>query len=163
MDSFQGSYKDGVTEGRYDCRYFSAASSIVRVIMFITYALTLSGYFYTFSVFLFLILALIFISVKPYRRNWYVYGRTDVIFILLLAMWSAGITCIMISRGKSSFTFAIFLTGIILALPLLYIPIVLFMYAWAICRRVVLYYFQLKIGIFGTMNPKNQDSSLIIC
>ncbi len=87
---------------------------------------------------------MIFISVKPYRRNWSVYGRTDVIFILLLAMWSAGITCIMISRGKSSFTFAIFRSGIILALPLLYIPIVLFMYVWAnraICRRVVLYYF----------------------
>ncbi len=37
MDSFQGSFKDGVSEGRYDCRYFPAVYLIMRITLFLTY------------------------------------------------------------------------------------------------------------------------------
>ena len=54
IDSFQGVYKDGVVEGKYDYRYFSAAVLIIRIDFLLTYMLTLTGYFYLVSSFIFM-------------------------------------------------------------------------------------------------------------
>lgn len=98
IDSFQGSYKDGVAEGRYDYRYFSA---VFRILFFVTYAVTLSGYYYALSVILQLLLILTLVVVKPYREVLSHYITLDVVFISLLGLWNASMVSIMFASMKA--------------------------------------------------------------
>ena len=91
IDSFQGGYKDGVVEGKYDCRYFSAAFLIIRIALLLTYMLTLTGYFYLVSLFIFMVFALILIVVKPYKEKYSTYLAANIVFLLLAAMWNTSI------------------------------------------------------------------------
>ena len=132
IDSFQGSYKDGVVEGKYDCRYFSVTFLIMRIALFLTYAFTLNGYFYGISTILLLILALVLLTTKPYRRQHSVYNTVDVGFVLILASWYTSVLCIMTAGIKSpqSIHFSIAVCALIGFVPLIYIPFLLLAKIW---------------------------------
>ena len=48
MDSFQGGFKNVVDPNTWDCRWFSSIFLLVRLLLFILYALTLSSVFFFF-------------------------------------------------------------------------------------------------------------------
>ena len=127
MDSFQGSFKDGVTEGCYDCRYFSAVYLIARIVFFIAYALTLSAYFYVIFVVILMTLALFVIVIQPYRKSLSIYGTVDVVFILLMAIWNGSIMALDTASTNAikSLNFSFVLLLFAGSFPLLYIPIIL--------------------------------------
>ncbi len=137
MDSFQGSFIDGVTEGRYDCRYFSAVYLITRIVTMVTYAVSLSAYFTSLSIIQFMMLVLIIVIIKPYKKKLSVYGTIDVMFVMHMSLTAASSTGVQIAISKEikSLGFAVFLLGIIILLPLLYIPLLLLLQLWTRRRK----------------------------
>ena len=131
IDSFQGIFKDGVVEGKYDYRYFSAAYLIMRIALFLTYAFTLSGHFYSISVILLLISALIMSIVKPYKQKLSAYVTVDIVMMLLLAIWFASTvdTALKVSEAQKSF-FSLVVYCLTAILPLFYIPLLLLRMLW---------------------------------
>ncbi len=133
IDSFQGSYKNGVGEGRYDCRWFSMVYLITRVAFFVLYASTLSGYYYAAGVTMMVLIVLLVFAVRPYRRALSSYTRLDVFFLLMIALWYSTLVSSMISSSKAlkSLKFSVALSGIFGCLPLLYIPTLLLKKVWS--------------------------------
>ncbi len=127
MDSFQESFKDGVTEGRYDCRYFSAVYLVLRITLFIAYAFTHTSLLLPISVVLCTVLILIIVLVKPYKKKFSIHGRVDVLFMSFLILWNASLACIDTGslKAKSSLPFFLAFAGFIGMLPVLYIPLLL--------------------------------------
>ena len=123
IDSFQGCYKDGVVEGKYDCRYFSAIFLILRIAILSTYSLTLSGYFYPLSLIILMAFALILVIVKPYKEKYSAYLTIDIMFLLMATMWNASITAwtyVDVKVQKS--LFIAILCGLLGTLPFVYMP-----------------------------------------
>ena len=96
IDAFQGCYKDG-TNGTRDCRYFSAALLIARVLFFIIFALSQSDLFYGAVLFVFMTLAMLIATMRPYKPQFSVYNAVDSVLVLSLALWSATVVCISIA------------------------------------------------------------------
>ena len=149
IDSFQGSYKDGVAEGRRDYRYFSITFLAIRMLIIMTFALTLSGYFYVVVAVLLQTLILVTVVLKPYRTVLSHHLTLDVVFLSLLALWHISVVSIMLSTTKDmkSTGFSVFISGFIGSLPFFYILVLLLKKLWTsmlvkrlflmvpICRR----------------------------
>ncbi len=125
MDCFQGSFKDGVTEGRYDCRYFSAVYFIMRIVLFIAYAITHTSFIQPISVVLLTVLILAIVLVKPYKKKHSINGKIHVLFMSFLILWNASLVCVETGslKAKNSLPFSMALAGFIGILPVLYIPL----------------------------------------
>ena len=131
-DSFQGVYKDGVVEGKYDYRYFSAAFFITRIALLLTYMLTLTGYFYSVSSLIFMVFALILMIVKPYKEKYSTYLTANIVFLLLAAMWSASLVALTYIdvKAEKSLLFSAILFSVLSMLPLAYIPLLILKELW---------------------------------
>ena len=132
IDSFQGVYKDGVVEGKYDYRYFSAAFLIIRIVLLLTYMLTLNRYFYLVSLFIFMVFALILMIVKPYKEKYSTYLTANIVFLLLVAMWNASIAALTYRdvKAEKSLPFSVILFSVLSMLPLVYIPLLILKELW---------------------------------
>ena len=133
IDSFQGGYKDGVVEGKYDYRYFSAVFLIMKIAILLTFSLSLAGYFYLVSLFIFMVFALILMIVKPYKEKYSIYLTANIVFLLLAAMWNASIapfTYIVDVKAQKSLLFSSILCGVLSMLPLAYIPLLILKEFW---------------------------------
>lgn len=134
IDSFQGSYKDGVVEGRHDCRYFSAVFFIIRIVFYLTYAFTLTGYYYAVTLIFLLVCMLVIAVAKPYRKVHAHYVTGDVVFLTLLVLWHSSAVAIMIASVKavkSTVIFSVCMCGVVGTLPSLYIPFLLLKKLWS--------------------------------
>ena len=65
---FQGDYKDG-TNGTRDYRYFSGLILLVPLIIYITFAYTLSAFYYPLSCTLLVIFATLYVLFKPLKHS----------------------------------------------------------------------------------------------
>ena len=151
-DSFQGSYKDGVAEGRYDCRYFAALFFVARILFFITYALTTSGYYYAVALLLQVTLILVLVLVKPYRKALSYCLTLDVVFLSLLALFYASLVSIMLASMKAvtSIQFSLITAVVTGTIPAFYIPALLLKRLWS--RRFARRLF-CSVPCFGVSNP----------
>ena len=82
MDVFQGCYKDG-TSSTYDCRYFAGVYLMVRIVLSVVFAMTLSIYYYPIAAGVLMLTAIAVIVVQPYKNN--AYNILDATLILFLA------------------------------------------------------------------------------
>jgi len=80
MDSFQGCYQNNPR----DCRYFAAVYLMLRVALFIAYAVTLSQFAYLLCAALTILTAIVVAIVKPYKSS--VQNSVDVVLLLILAL-----------------------------------------------------------------------------
>ena len=132
VEVFQGCYKDGVTSGARDCRYFAGLYFILRFIA-VTLSLANIPLFILGSSVLYWCAALLFASVKPYKKN--IYNFIDAV---ILGLMGTIYTFIMFNivyvffTGRSS-PFLLVLTDILYTLPLLYL--VLYVVYWAVDRK----------------------------
>lgn len=125
IDSFQGSYKDGIVEGKFDCRYCSVLFFVMRIVLFVLYAFTLTGYFYAVAMIVLLLLMLFIAVVKPYKKALSHCVTLDVLFLTALAIWFGSVVSMMIANMKAvkSLQFSVVLVALLGVLPLLYVPI----------------------------------------
>jgi hypothetical protein len=86
VDSFQGCYKDGTEPGTRDCRWFSAVYFATRSLVFVLFAVTLSGGFLPICTLLLLLVVIIFITFKPYKSRFARHFQLNTIFLVLYAM-----------------------------------------------------------------------------
>ena len=89
VDSYQGCYKDGTEPGTIDCRWLSTIVLIIRPILFLIYASTLSITFYVYATIILVIFAILLINFQPFKMKASSrYPLTDIVFYLLLGLCS---------------------------------------------------------------------------
>ena len=84
MEKFQGHYKDG-TNGRRDCRSFSAVYIILRLFLLLAYSGTLSINYYPIAIGLVMLTAVAVIVVQPYKYR--PYNAIHTVLLMVLALW----------------------------------------------------------------------------
>ena len=98
MDSFLGSYKDGMN-GTRDYRYFASLFLIARVAISVEYAVA----YFNFHIAVLLtcsILATMIAVAQPYNNKYAIFNRLDPLMILILVIWLAFFMCIRAAAGK---------------------------------------------------------------
>ena len=131
MESFQGCYKDG-TNNTWDCRYFSGVYLLLRIMLFTLYSITLTSLFYTFATILFITMAILIITIRPYKQRYAVYNKVDAIMVLIQALSTSSILCHIFAdiKGERFKTFSIFLVVLFAILPLVYVGFILGYWAY---------------------------------
>ena len=125
MDSFQGCYRDG-TSGTRDCRYFAGVYFLLRILLFITYGVTLTSLFYSIATIIFIAMGILIVTVRPYKERYKIYNKVDAIMVLTQALATASILCHIFAsiKGERFKTFSVVLVAIFNILPLIYITVV---------------------------------------
>ena len=85
MDSFQGCYRNSPR----DCRYFAAVYLMLRIVLFITYSVTLSHFFYPIAAALTTLTAIVVAVVRPYKSSAQNTLDTVLLYVLALSFLSA--------------------------------------------------------------------------
>jgi len=98
MDSFQGCYRNSPR----DCRYFAGVYLMLRIAVFIAYAVTLSPFIYPITTAMTILTAIVVAVVKPYESS--VQNTVDIFLLLVLALASLSLGA-NIFAGKVDFKF----------------------------------------------------------
>ena len=122
LHAFQQYYKDG-TNGTADCRWYAAYYILVNLGLYILCSLTNSGIFYILAIMCFILIALIVLTVEPYREEYGFYSVVDCIQYLLLALMSSSVTFLNFSGlfQREFILFAFVITVGVATAPLIYI------------------------------------------
>ena len=135
MDSFQGCYKDGTEPGTRDCRWFASMHLFTGYLLLIIGAFTCNTSFFPLASLVLVFVALLFITVQPFKQSVAHYANTTAMFLLLLALWYVSLLGIVLSkmrRGQLAL-FAFRMTALVGMAPSLYM---LFISArWIFSRR----------------------------
>ena len=144
IDAFQGCYKDG-TNGTRDCRYFSAAFLLARVLLFIFFALSPTVLAYGAAEFVFITLAMMIATIQPYKPHFGIYNAVDSVLVLLMAFWWATFICINLAglKARRWLKFLLVLSFIVAVLPLFYISFATL--RWMCCQRKFVHRMKRKI------------------
>ena len=86
MDVFQGGYKDGIT-GKRDYRYFSGFVLLFPLLIYLTFILTKTRYFYPIICFWITLYLTLHQPFKYFKHN---YIFTAMLFVLLGGLWGMG-------------------------------------------------------------------------
>jgi len=134
IDAFQGCYKDG-TDGTRDCRFFSTALVIARVLPFIVFAICPIELFYGGAQIVFITLAMMIAIMQPYKSQFSVYNAVDSVLVLLVALWCTTAVCINTARLKAQRwrNFWMVVSFILTVLPLIYLSFVTL--HWMCCQK----------------------------
>jgi len=145
IDAFQGCYKDG-TNGTHDCRCFSTALLIARVLPFIIFAICPNGLFYGGAQIVFVSLAMMIAIMQPYKPQFSIYNAVDSVLVLLMALWCATVVSINIAAMKAQkwLKFWMILSFLLAVLPLVYLSVVIL--HWMCCQK------KLVRRMIGTMS-----------
>ena len=86
IDSFQGCYKDGTEPGTLDCRWFSAIFLFVRILTFLTSAVTMSVMYFIYGAIFFLVLLIATINIQPFKKVVH-HQSTESIFLIISVLF----------------------------------------------------------------------------
>ena len=128
MDSFQGCYKNGTEPGTRDCRWFSSVFIVVQLLgMFLSVTGTSSVHLpATMMVFAGALVAIMLMTVQPYKTGISHYTSTNANFMLLLSIWHIsllGVSSIAMKRPEYLPFFLSFTVSLSI-LPLVYISVI---------------------------------------
>ena len=116
-DAFQGCYRNG-TDGKCDCRYFAGFYLLLRLITCVGNLIGAPRFMWVFPCVIFLITALLFANIRPYRND--IYNTMDSIWFSLGTAYTVCQVVIVASGVESSRHYQITLQ-IMLGIPLAYI------------------------------------------
>ena len=88
-DSFQGCYKNGTEPGTRDCRWFAAVHFIGRIVLLLTYSMTLDKHVYPYLTIVIVSIIVIMTIVQPYKTHLSKYAKLDITFWGFLAVFYA--------------------------------------------------------------------------
>ena len=134
VDAFQGCYKDG-TNGTRDCRYFAGVYLLLRPLLLMLFAITLSAFFYGLAGLVLIGVAMFTVIVQPYKEEFAAYNIIDPIFFLTIAMCYGTIMCINIAAVKAHhlLKLSLIISFLVGTLPLSYLVIIFV--RWICCCR----------------------------
>ena len=120
LDSYQGYYKDG-TEGTRDCRFFSGLYLLIRITLFVVYALLREGFYSIAPIFL-LCLVVLIIMIRPFKKQFGIYNSIHALLILDLIILLSTISCLDTAfMQASTVIYYIIPSTVVCILPLFYI------------------------------------------
>ena len=125
VESFQGYYQDGITEGKFDLRYFSATFLLARILFFIVYAVAPNSVFFPLMAAAAAILVLVLATSKPYKKKYSSYNTVEIVLLIIFMVWFSICTSRLVAAIKYP-KYVPPLEGfvaIIGSLPLLYLPL----------------------------------------
>ena len=131
VEVFNGCFKDG-TNGTRDCRWFAGLYFLLRVVYLLSVVLNTQYYIFVLAI-LYLITALLFALVQPYKR--YIYNVVDAATFCILAIIHMIIiahTTLILFFGQPS-TILLLLSNLLYSLPLVYF--LLFCVFWLLDRK----------------------------
>jgi len=136
VDAFQGCYKDG-TNGTRDCRYFAGVYLLLRPLLLMLFAITLSAFFYGLAGLVLIGVAMFTVIVQPYKEEFAAYNIIDPVFFLTIAMCYGTIMCINIAAVKAHhlLKLSLIISFLVGTLPLSYLVIIFV--RWICCCRGV--------------------------
>lgn len=124
VDSLQGCYKDETEPGTRDCHWFAFFLLLTKCFMLIIGGATLGPMFFAFGAQLQVLLAVLIVSIQPFKSNMKHLFEVHIIFHLLLAGCYTIFLGAMEAEIESSaiITFIIYMCMVVASmLPLLYI------------------------------------------
>lgn len=132
---FYKCYKDGTDPNTFDCRWFSALFLVLRLLLPIVFSFTLGSVFLPFAVIIIFVFVMILITVKPYKPIYSHYIKSDVTFLLLLALVYLSMISIDVSSIKDHRLVypSYYLAALFGVIPVLYA--ILLMTLWIISKR----------------------------
>ena len=116
VDTFQKYYKDG-SNGTWDCRCFAGFYILIKLLLYLTYAVSLSGMFYCFTTIVFLSGTVVVVIVEPYKEQ---YSEFNIIFAIVL-LWHALFSAVPASVIRSHFFTYYPIIAVISFIPFVYI------------------------------------------
>ena len=122
-DAFQGTYKNG-TEGTRDYRYFAAGYLALRIVVYLLYALVLSGNFHLIAALVLICFAVSIAFTQPHKVAFH--NTTDIVLILILAMWFIALRLFALTRFQIFTKLYVAIILLLSILPHVYISGVLF-------------------------------------
>ena len=137
MDTFQGCYKNGIEPGTRDCRWFSAMYLLVRVLVFLAFALSPTAMSFVFFAILLLTFVMVLLKVQPYKPIFAHYMPVNFFLLLVLFVTAfAGYNIAIIKDPR----YVVFCVGLVLLITL-----IMFLY---ICVHAIRWIFaRWKFGI----------------
>ena len=126
MDSFQGCYKDGTQPGTRDYRWLSFVFYFSRFILLLIGALTLNSMFFPMAAMLMAVIAILLITLEPFKTRVGRYSDTNALFVLLLGLWYVtilGVNHSAIRQPDLVYVFAA-CTFAVALLPLFYMSVI---------------------------------------
>ena len=134
VDSFQGCYKDGTKPGTFDCRWLPALQLLLRPLLFMIFALTLSMIFFVYTVIAIIIYLIVVINIQPFKKDIVRYPSTDSTFLVLLSFsFIVNIGRDITSRENKVFHYiALTMLALSAVVPLIYIAF--FIGFWLVVR-----------------------------
>ena len=138
MECFQGYYKNRAEEGQ-EYRYLGALFSILRLLLFILYAVSLSGVFYVLAFLVFTLIGTVFLIYQPYKKEFSVYNKVEGAMMLLLAVHNGGLILIVynIFADHSFVVLGLVIATITAIIPLVYISALNFHWTYSWCRPLL--------------------------
>ena len=155
-DTFQGCYKNG-TNGTRDFRYFSGLYLLLRIVVCVGPLLPFFASQWITSGLLFLIMALLFANLRPYRCD--VYNTMDSVWFTLASIF-AMTQVIIASKGVERSKPYQIISHIILALPLVYIVCyIIYVSFLSGCKRRR----RLRLVAVAPESPNSEEDLLYHC
>ncbi|XP_064388624.1 uncharacterized protein LOC135336696 [Halichondria panicea] len=125
VNCYQGYYKDG-TNGTRDYRWFSVTGFLLKLIVFLLFALSPSIYCYSIGTLFIITLMFMHLLLRPYKEEFKVYDITDAFMLLILSgvfiMATAGDEADIKASYFSAFSYL--LIGLFASVPIIYFLVV---------------------------------------
>ena len=160
LDSYQGYYKDG-TEGTRDCRFFSGLYLLIRIALFVVYAL-FKEEFYNIAPSFLLCLAMLIVMIQPFKKQFGIYNSIHALLILNLIMLLSVISCLSIALVQASTVmYSCILAMVVSILPLFYITclVLKWMYSQNLFQRCFKKCFNNCQLLYTKDQPQDSDFS----
>ena len=165
MDAFQGCYKNGTDNSR-DCRYFSTLYLLVRILILLVFAMTLSSSVIMACFIAGVILtsfAFLFAVVQPYKlpkHNTVDTGLILTVALVYFCLVASAILGVQVANTKSEILLNI-MFAVLLPVPFIYMTVVAVY--WIISRHTKIAALVLKIRLLceSTWRRNNSVESLL--
>jgi hypothetical protein len=122
VDSFQGCYKDGMESGTSDHRRFASILFIMPSVFSLLAGLTFNIMYFSFAALVLVIIAILYMIVQPFKKNFSHYTPVTAVFLILLSLWYTSLLGMSIAEMYGPRMILLFwiIIGMVGLLPIVY-------------------------------------------
>ncbi len=121
VDVFQGGYKNRADGQTWDFRWFSSLFLILRLLVYVTYAITLSSVFFSYASMLTVVIVILLIILQPFKNQQD--GCINSCFLLLLSLWYISVIGMNLAQSIDVALFFYGLCAVIAILPVIFLSV----------------------------------------
>ena len=142
VDSFTGYYKDGTESGTRDCRFFAALFLLLRLLNYMTFAVTMNSMYIPVYSIVLVCFTTAFVLARPYKQKYshHVFTTSLILMIMIIAYCCGMGVCIATFKMPQAVDLFLYIGFVMLVLPIVYITglVLLWFYHHTSCKWVVI-------------------------